>query len=603
MKRVVSYLVIGCVLGLVTGGPYPGSALVAPGFVQASPALAFISGTVMDDAGKPLAGAVVALLTAQPGSALLKSVKSVKTDHNGRFTTGAAPGNYRLRAEAEGFRPKFTPLTLAAADKVTFNFSLRRVGTLIEKRGDRDDYRWIGRSVPRNVLHYDDPEEVAENAKRPVDTDGDGIIDSPSRADGQAAVQSFHGALQFIGTGTAGRGGLSGANFYGMNFAVSGAVKGGVELAMLGQGGIGEGAPQRITALASMRPGAKHHMTTALGYGKFALAGQQPLPTGLPTLEQFSASAMDSWQVARPLLVIYGFDYSRFVGTGPKRDSILPRFAVQYSPNSQTKMYASLTPGANELRETTEAVNSENVRTQFDLRPAEIAASVSADGIAPVIDRSRRYEIGIERMLDDDSSVEASAFYDIVAGHGIGVLALPLDASPETQSALEQVANRVASMSGATRGVRLMYARRLGEHVTASVGYSYGRGQRFNEAALDQVSPARLFTGGTFQVAAAKLDLDLRERTGTRVSTVVRFSPSAVVFAIDPFAGRMSVYDPNISIYVTQELPNFGLPVRWQAIVDMRNLLNQSSGVEDQRAQLVAAHTQRTVRGGIAFNW
>ncbi|HYE74618.1 MAG TPA: hypothetical protein VEF04_14865, partial [Blastocatellia bacterium] len=73
--------------------------------------------------------------------------------------------------------------------------------------------------------------------------------------------------------------------------------------------------------------------------------------------------------------------------------------------------------------------------------------------------------------------------------------------------------------------------------------------------------------------------------------------------AIDPFAGRMSVYDPNISIYVTQELPNFGLPVKWQALVDIRNLLNQLNGVDDSRAQIIAARSQRTVRGGIAFNW
>jgi hypothetical protein len=76
-----------------------------------------------------------------------------------------------------------------------------------------------------------------------------------------------------------------------------------------------------------------------------------------------------------------------------------------------------------------------------------------------------------------------------------------------------------------------------------------------------------------------------------------------VIFAIDPFAGRMSVYDPNINIYVTQELPSFGLPLRWQAMVDIRNLLNQTLGTEDGQSQIVVARTQRTVRGGIAFRW
>src|SRR2546421_180088 len=146
-------------------------------------------------------------------------------------------------------------------------------------------------------------------------------------------------------------------------------------------------------------------------------------------------------------------------------------------------------------------------------------------------------------------------------------------------------------------------ARRLNDYVTASVGYSFGRGERFNDVAVADLTPARLFTSGFFQVASAKLDLDLTERTGTRISTVVRLSPAAVVFAIDPFAGRMSVYDPNINIYVTQDLPSFGLPIRWQAIVDIRNLLDQINGVEDSTAQIMALRSRRTVRGGIAFRW
>jgi hypothetical protein len=65
----------------------------------------------------------------------------------------------------------------------------------------------------------------------------------------------------------------------------------------------------------------------------------------------------------------------------------------------------------------------------------------------------------------------------------------------------------------------------------------------------------------------------------------------------------MSVYDPNINIYVTQELPNFGLPVRWQAVVDARNLLDQDTGVDDGSVQVVTTRSRRTVRGGLAFRW
>jgi hypothetical protein len=183
------------------------------------------------------------------------------------------------------------------------------------------------------------------------------------------------------------------------------------------------------------------------------------------------------------------------------------------------------------------------------------------------------------------------------------VLALPLEASVETRAAFQQVAHQVAAMDGAARGVRVMLNHRFNNYLSASAGYSFGRGSKFNNAPIESITPAQMFRDGFFQVASAKLDLDLTERTGTRVSTVIRLSPSAVVFAIDPFAGRMGVYDPNINIYLTQELPNFGLPVRWEALVDIRNLLDQMNGVEDGGLQLVSARTRRTVRGGLAFRW
>jgi hypothetical protein len=165
------------------------------------------------------------------------------------------------------------------------------------------------------------------------------------------------------------------------------------------------------------------------------------------------------------------------------------------------------------------------------------------------------------------------------------------------------MANQVQSMSGAARGIRVMYAKRLGDEVTASFGYSFGSGSRFTSMPMANLRPSQLLQPGFFQVATAKVDLDFSRRSGTRVSTVVRLSPQAVVFAIDPFAGQMSVYDPNINIYVTQDLPNLGLPFRWQALVDIRNLLNQSTGVDDGTVQLVSSRTYRTLRGGVAFRW
>lgn len=576
MRRAVSYWVVGCIISACFLTP----ASSGSGTLEAATSLALVSGTVKDDAGNPLAGAAVALFAAQPGQIIGGSLlKSLTTDPEGRFKANVLPGMYRLRAAADGFRPTFTLITLDTANKITHNFALRRVGSIVESRGDKGDYRWIGRSVSRNIMHYHGEEDYEETVAKEAASD-------PQPA------SAFHGVVQFTSLKD------GEASFAGANFALSSSFGNNLEVALLGQGGFGDAAPQRLTAIASLRPQAKHQVTALAGFGQTMVRDRKQLRP----LDQFSFAATDSWQVAKPLLLIYGFDYSTFTNSfGKGRDSVLPRFAAQYTPNARTTLRAAITPGTGELRQTQEGLETENIQARFEGQSAEIAMT----GNAPMADRSSRVEVGFERVLgeDGDSSIEAAAFYDMLSGHGVGVLALPLDGSPETQSAFQQVAHQVAAMNGAARGIRVMYAKHLNDYLTASVGYSFGQGQRFNEVALNEATPAQLFTNSNFQVASASLDLNLTHRTGTRVSTVVRLSPSAVVFAIDPFAGRMSVYDPNVSIYITQLLPSFGLPVKCQALVDVRNLLNQTNGVENDRAQLIAARLQRSVRGAISIQW
>ncbi len=578
MKKAVSYLITSCIVGACLLLPATTNS-VATSAEAAAVAMALISGTVNDDSGKPLAGAVVALFTAQPGQTIGGSLlRNLTTDSLGKFQTNVSPGMYRVRAVADGFRPTFTLITLDAANKITHNFSLRRTGTLIEKRGDKGDYRWIGRSVPRSILHYQE-EESLEN--------------SLAEYAAPKPKSEFHGIAQLTSSQ------VGDANFFGANFALSSSFGENIEVALIGQVGQGEAAPQSIRAIASMRPKANHQVTASAGFGQAVLReGKQTR-----ILDQFSFSAIDQWQVADPLVLILGFDYSSFGNFGKGKDSVLPRIGVQFTPNSRMHLNASLTPGASDSSQSREGFDSENIHTRFETQAPEIAMSSRNE---PLMDRSRRLEAGFERILgeDGDSSLAVAAFYDVISNHGVGVLSLPLEASPEAQNAFQEVARNVVSMNGGARGVRVMYAKRINDYLTASAGYSFGRAERMNEIpAGESFTPAHLFINSNFQVASAKLDLDLSHQTGTRISTVVRLSPSAVIFAIDPFAGKMGVYDPNISIYVTQALPNFGLPVKCQALIDVRNLLNQMNGIESENIQLVATRSQRSVRGAISIRW
>jgi hypothetical protein len=213
-----------------------------------------------------------------------------------------------------------------------------------------------------------------------------------------------------------------------------------------------------------------------------------------------------------------------------------------------------------------------------------------------VLERSHRLEFGVERVLDNSSNVEATAFFDTTSGRGVGLLSGPASAfSGRAGDAFIDVADQ----QGSSRGIRVVYTRRLNRVWTASAGYAFGRGQQLSATGFS--TPAELFEGGMFQTGA--LQLAGVFRSGTQVRTVLRFSPEATVFAIDPFAGRLGVYDPSLSIQVTQELPSFGLPVRAEAILDARNLLDAQTSNENGEILTFVGNGRRSVRGGISVRF
>jgi hypothetical protein len=159
----------------------------------------------------------------------------------------------------------------------------------------------------------------------------------------------------------------------------------------------------------------------------------------------------------------------------------------------------------------------------------------------------------------------------------------------------------VEDQSGRTRGLRVVYRRQINKVMDGAVGYAFGEGQQLNREGI--TTPANLFSNGLFHLVSAKLDANFIG-TGTKVSTVLRLAPGQALFAIDPFQGQISTYDPNLSVSLTQELPTLGfIPGQWAAVVDLRNLLDQQASVADDRQELVASRFHRLIRVGISLRF
>lgn len=560
-----------------------------------SRSLATVSGSVRDHRGNPLAGAVVSLLKASAG----EIVKQVLSGKDGSFTAKIAPGLYTLRATASGFgEVLFSSVQVRRSDELVYRFNLEPVGlgrTAPERRRDRNDPKWriLGTRSSRSIFQAQEDEtetvQVAEAAADETGAAAGESLDTVAYAEtdeGRRPVR-VKGVLE---TYVASSSNPFAPTVAGLNFAFARPVGERLDVLVAGQTGVGAIAPQRLEATARMNLNRLHRLSLSVGGMRVNTLARLNEPQA-KSLGQVSVRAVDEWVVRDGVVIVFGIDYSRFVGAS-NASSISPRFGVQFDKDSRTRLHAAYAPGGDEMNTQSWAEFEDG---SFAFKQPVFVPIALVDGRA-VMERSRRLEFGIERILDEESSVEATAFFDTTSDRGVGLLSTSLTGfSGESGEAMLSVANQ----QGSARGLRVVYTRRVNRVLSTSAGYSFGRGQQLSELGL--TSPSEFFSNGFFQTAAMQMDAEFD--TGTRVRTVFRFSPSATVFAIDPFAGRLAVYDPSLSILVTQELPTFGLPVRAEALIDARNLLDSQTGTDDGETLTTVNTTRRSVRGGIAVRF
>ena len=538
--------------------------------------LGTIKGVVRDEAGSPIADATVAIFRLGT-SKLLKQVTSAP---NGSFLAKIVPGTYTVLAVAQGFNPvTLSDVSVNRSTELVYGFRLERAGkgnTLPEKRIDRNSSKWRIRAAQMQRSIYQNREGDKPIDEKSVANDiADESLD-PER-DSEKSTRKKQAVLEtyFSGTGH--------GNAAGVNFATLMPVGQDAEIVLAGQIAKGSKAPQRFEAEIKFRPSAAHQFRVKTG---FAQLGSVTRLGADRDLSQFSLQASDEWKVREGVILVYGLDYSKFVGAGSD-SSLSPRFGLQFDVNAKTRVRTAFTTRTEETS-WSQAIELEGAEVLF--RDPVSVEDISIKDAQPRMNKSRRLEFGIERILDNSSSVEANVFFDTTLGRGVGLNNLPFNV-------LDSVAfgDFVANQQGKSHGVRIVYNRRLTGIFSTSAGYAFGSGQKLSADAI--TNPADAFENAIFQSFYGQVAADFN--TGTRVKTVFRLSPEATVFAIDPFKGRLAIYDPGLSVLITQSLPTLGLPFRAEAIVDARNLFDFQGGVNGEEGSLRITGQRRMVRGGI----
>ncbi|HEY0407560.1 MAG TPA: carboxypeptidase-like regulatory domain-containing protein, partial [Pyrinomonadaceae bacterium] len=366
-----------------------------------SRSLATISGSVRDNKGNPLAGAVVSLLKDGAGAI----VKQVLSSADGSYTAKIAPGLYTLRATADGFgEALFSSVQVRRSAELVYRFNLEPVGsgrTAPERRRDRNDSKWriLGTRSSRSIFQVDGddagtPPQVAEAGSDDEGAADDETLESvrfePTDEGGRAV--RLHGVVETYFASSANP---LVAETKGVNFAFARQAAGGLDFVFAGQTGTGATAPQRLEATARVRLNNLHRVSLSFGgmrVHQLAAAKEQPGQT----LGQVSMRAIDEWVVRDGVVIVVGLDYSRFVGSSHAR-SLSPRLGLQFDANARTRVRAAYAPGGDEETNTQSWTDFEEGAIAFK-QPVSVPVAL-VDGRA-VMERSRRLEFGAERILD-----------------------------------------------------------------------------------------------------------------------------------------------------------------------------------------------------------
>src|ERR1700682_1875739 len=158
--------------------------LTAPAQGKGVRGLATITGTVRDNKGLPLAGAVIQMIREGAN----QIVKQTYSAADGSFSAKIPAGRYSLKAIASGFSEVlFSSVQVSPSAEIAYRFNLEPVGsgrTLVDQRSDRDNVKWTLRATQsrRSILQANEGNDstiAAVNATDQSATDNAETNDAP----------------------------------------------------------------------------------------------------------------------------------------------------------------------------------------------------------------------------------------------------------------------------------------------------------------------------------------------------------------------------------------------------------------------------------------
>ncbi len=632
-SAVIGFLLVG---GSATsvGAQVASRLAVPPAARPAGFAAGSIQGTILDEHGEALAGAVVSVLGATTTVAV--------SDKSGRFDFGTlSPGPYLLRVHLAGFvAPKARTVQVGAGARTIADMALRRAGSPVLAAGfgpsetdrvpsDTPDLKdadvtpapsdsetvWRIRHARRSVLKeatipsewlidLDAPDEPATFGGWIAGDVLARAMESARAATSFFAATPFSGQVNLLTSGSFDSPeGLLSSDSVARNVAnvsVGAPVGDWADWAVRGAVTQADISSWTIAGSYATRAPARHRREIGLSYATQRYDGGNPL--ALRDIAEGSRNAgsvyaYDSMSLAPGLTISYGAAFARYDYL-QDRSLFSPRVEVTVSPVAHLRVNASvsrraLAPGAEEFLPPSDS--------GLWLPPQRTFSSIDGER-SFTAEKTTHAEASIERDFGA-STIALRAFTQRVDGQLATVFGGELPDRPAAKLGHYMVGSAGdASAQGCSIGFKTLLASRIRgtfEYTLASAALVGDEGRSY----LMLLAPSSIRpTRERLHDISTSIEADLPE-TATRLVVLYRFSNG---FARPGRAGDGSgpAVDGRFDVQVRQQLPfmNFS-NARWEMLLAVRNFFRDAAAEQSLYDELLVVQPPKRVVGGVTLRF
>ncbi len=570
--------------------------------LSANPAIASdhgrIAGNVKSISGNPLANAIIKIFReVKQGDTIYIG----RTDRQGFFKTKRLePGAYYLQVSRQGYQPaKMASVQIDPGKTTSLNIILHEFWGFIS---DEDDPRnWDLKTVlqgssARRLIFRNLPDSdvgSTEETEPLFRRSGTMNLASSAGISGESYLVRPQNSQNGIAT----------------NFAFTQPVSRHSRMILSGQLDFGYNSYWRVRNTYNYRPDRNHDYRISVGYGRMSLnhSGLQSISPQFSSEEssvQSLAFGLEGSTKFFDLMAInYGFDYSRFQ-YGTASNFIYPSLQILITPSDGWCIRTAFTS-----RRMSD-VNSVFLPGGERINLAE-PTLVTMVGDKVSMSQVRHSEISAQKTITPGTSVEIAVYQDRARGPGLPLMVTMITPSEHRSHLMELGEDRSDQ-----RGIRIHLNRRILDFLNGSIGYVYGTAMNISnvdefEAAecLSDCLDEKLLSHMNqryYHSITSQLDATI-PLTKTSLLATVRWYPDNPLTPVDWFSDWMDIGTKSVNFEIRQIIPVpefMGTTGRWEALVDLRNLLNQGTEVLPATdGEIVLNRNPRSLRFGLNLNF